>query len=68
MSPAEQLKSVYQQHRQEQVFHFFDQLNASQQDSLIEQLKQIDPERVQAIFRKATSEAKQREAGGNITV
>lgn len=57
------LKDQFIANGQGHVFHYWDSLSASQQASLLEQLKGIDPKRVNAIFTKAIQENKKLQAG-----
>lgn len=57
------IRAKYTEHGQSQVFKFYDGLDSAGQASLIEQLKGIDPERVNKIFKNAIAESKKREAG-----
>jgi hypothetical protein len=61
---AAQLKETFTKFGQGHLFQYWDSLNQEQQDSLLTQLQAIDPERVNAIFAKATGESKGRESGG----
>jgi hypothetical protein len=48
------------------LFQYFNQLSLDQQQQMLGQLSQIDPQRVNGIFRNAMDEAAKREAGGTI--
>ena len=49
-----ELKAVFEKHGQGHVFHYFDKLTAEQQTNFLAQLKQVDPARIQSIFKAAT--------------
>ena len=51
----EQLKQQYEKAGQSHVFHFWQQLDADKQKSLLSQLQSIDPQRINVIFKQATS-------------
>lgn len=68
MSNVDSLKSIFKQHQQDQVFQFWNQLSPEKQESLLQQLRQIDPERVNQIFTQTMLKAKQLEQGGKLSL
>ncbi|KAI8092984.1 nucleotide-diphospho-sugar transferase [Halteromyces radiatus] len=53
LSQVETLKTKYEQAGQGQVFQFYDELNVEEKARLMEQLLEIDVERVNSIYQKA---------------
>lgn len=64
MDNSTKIRQQYEEAGQGHVFTFFDGLNPQEKEELINQLKLIDPQRVNQIFKKSTS--KTDDSGENI--
>jgi len=55
MDNSTKIRQQYEEAGQGHVFTFYDGLNQQEKEELINQLKQIDPQRVNQIFKKSTA-------------